>query len=209
MDQKGCRIVSRPRTRRYFLWDTFQPRFVTLSLCYQLVVIAAVAGALFIPLMMQLDSVPISSKDAQLLADHFLLLHSRFWPAVLVASILLALHGVFFSRFRRIFREVAKGDLTVRTSIRKGDYLQAEAECLGEMVKSLRDKIALLESQHAEIKPHLERLKQAVACGALREVEEEADRLRATVEQLSRSMESFRTKPDVQGTRTAGLPAAS
>ncbi|MBX3236414.1 MAG: methyl-accepting chemotaxis protein [Nitrospiraceae bacterium] len=196
--------MSRPRVRRYFLWNTFQPRFVTVSCCYQVILIAAIAAALFVPLMLQLDRIPLSSEEAKVVADQFLLLHSRFWPAVLVASILLVLHGIFFShriagplyRFREIFRRVAAGDLTVRTSIRKGDYLQTEAACLGVMVAALREKIESLEANHAEIKPHLERLKQAAERGAMCEVEQETERLRVTVDRFSHSMESFRTKAD-------------
>ena len=209
--------MSRPRFRRHFLWDTVQPRFLGLSFCYVVVVIAAVAGALFVPLMLELNHLPISSVEAQLVADQFELLHSRFWPVVAVVSVLLLVHGVFFShriagplyRFRRIFQSVASGDLTVRTSIRKADYLHVEAQCLGEMVDALREKIGRIEAHHADIAPQLERLKAAAACGALREVEQEADRLRATVEQLTRAMEPFQTTPNVIEARPVQLPSAS
>ncbi|MBK9998904.1 MAG: methyl-accepting chemotaxis protein [Nitrospira sp.] len=174
-------------------------------------------GALFLPLMIQLDHLPVSSPEAQRVADQFELLHSRFWPVVAVVSLLLLVHGVFFShriagplyRFRRIFQSVASGDLTVRTSIRKADYLHVEAQCLGEMVDALREKIGRIEAHHADIAPQLERLKAAAACGALREVEQEADRLRATVEQLTRAMEPFQTTPNVIEARPVQLPSAS
>jgi methyl-accepting chemotaxis protein len=209
--------MSRPRFRRHFLWDTVQPRFLGLSFCYVVVVIAAVAGALFVPLMLELNHLPLSSIEAQRVADQFELLHSRFWPVVAVVSLLLLVHGVFFShriagplyRFRRIFQSVASGDLTVRTSIRKADYLHVEAQCLGEMVDALREKIGRIEAHHADIAPQLERLKAAAACGALREVEQEADRLRATVEQLTRAMEPFQTTPNVIEARPVQLPSAS
>jgi len=194
--------MSRQRFRRHFLWDAVQLRLLRLSVSYVLVVIAVVSGALFLPLMFQLDHLSLSTAEGQRVADQFELLHSRFWPAVLVVSVLLIVHGVFFShriagplyRFRKIFQSVASGDLTVRTSIRKRDYLHAEAECLGEMVGALREKIARIEGYHAEIAPQLDRLKQAAGRGALREVEQEADRLRLTIEQLAQAMEPFRTK---------------
>ena len=209
--------MSRPRFRRHFLWDTVQPRFLGLSFCYVVVVIVAVSAALFLPLMLQLVHLPVSSTEAPRVADQFELLHSRFWPVVAVVSLLLLVHGVFFShriagplyRFRRIFQSVASGDLTVRTSIRKADYLHVEAQCLGEMVDALREKIGRIEAHHADIAPQLERLKAAAACGALREVEQEADRLRATVEQLTRAMEPFQTTPNVIEARPVQLPSAS
>lgn len=76
--------MSRPRFRRHFLWDTVQPRFWGLSFCYVVMVIAAVSAALFLPLMLQLDHLPVSSPEAQRLADQVELLHSRFWPVVAV-----------------------------------------------------------------------------------------------------------------------------
>ena len=112
-------------------------------------------------------------------------------------------------RFRRIFHSVASGDLTVRTSIRKSDYLHAEAQCLEEMVSALREKIGRIEAHHADMASQLERLKAAVASGALREVEQEADRLRATVEQLTQAMEPFQTKSEPAEPRPAPLPTAA
>jgi methyl-accepting chemotaxis protein len=178
----------------------------------------AVSAALFLPLMLQLgSSAVVSSPEAQRVADQFELLHSRFWPVVAVVSLLLLVHGVFFShriagplyRFRLIFQSVASGDLTVRTSIRKSDYLHVEAQCLGEMVGALREKIARIEAHHADIAPQLERLKQAAARGSFREVEQEADRLRATIDQLAQAMEPFQTTSNVIEARPASLPSAS
>ena len=217
MDEKDGDHMSRPRFRRHFLWDTVQPRFLGLSLLYVVAVIAAVSGALFLPLMLQLDHLPLSSVEAQRVADQFELLHSRFWPAVAVVSVLLIVHGVFFThriagplyRFRSIFHSVANGDLTVRTSIRKSDYLHVEAQCLGEMVSALREKIGRIEAHHADMTPQLERLKAAAARGAMREVEQEADRLRATVEQLAQDMEPFQTKTYAAETKPAPLSAAA
>lgn len=217
MDKKGDHHMSRPRFRRHFLWDTVQPRFLGLSFCYVVVVIAAVAGALFVPLMLELHHLPLSSIEAQRVADQFELLHSRFWPAVFVVSLLLIVHGVFFShriagplyRFRRIFQSVAEGDLTVRTSIRKSDYLHVEAHCLGEMVNALRDKIGRIEAHHADMALQLEGLKAAAVRGALREVEQEADRLRATVDQLMQAMEPFQTSSKPAEARPVPFPTAS
>lgn len=105
--------MSRPRFRRHFLWDTVQPRFLGLSLLYVVVVIAAVSGALFLPLMLQLDHLPLSSVEAQRVADQFELLHSRFWPAVAVVSLLLIVHGVFFThRIASQARSIASAEFS-------------------------------------------------------------------------------------------------
>src|SRR5688572_6234877 len=96
--------------------------------------------------------------------------------------------------FVRSSAKSAGGDLMVRASIRKGDYLHAEAECLSAMVNALRDKIGSIESCHQEMNVVMERLTQAVERGSMPAVEEATGQLCLTVEQLSRAIESFRTK---------------
>ncbi|MFO0766924.1 MAG: hypothetical protein U0231_09050 [Nitrospiraceae bacterium] len=165
--------MSRPRVRRYFLWNTFQPRFVTVSCCYQVILIAAIAAALFVPLMLQLDRIPLSSEEAKVVADQFLLLHSRFWargsgrfdsigaarhllltgsPACCIASgkssvgVAVPATSLCGLRFARAI--ICRPRRPVRVT-----------------VAALREKIESLEANHAEIKPHLERLKQAAEWG--------------------------------------------
>ena len=113
--------MSRPRFRRHFLWDTVQPRFLGLSFCYVVVVIVAVSAALFLPLMLQLEHLPVSSPEAQRVADQFELLHSRFWPVVAVVSLLLLVHGVFFShRIAGPLTSMRKRNVWVKWSARCG-----------------------------------------------------------------------------------------
>lgn len=57
--------MSRPRFSRHFLWDMVQPRFLGMSCCDAVVVIAAVARTLFVPLMLELNHLPLSSAEAQ------------------------------------------------------------------------------------------------------------------------------------------------
>ncbi len=77
------------------------------------------------------------------------------------------------------------------------------------MVNALREKIGRIEAHHADMAPQLERLKAAAARGALREVEQEADRLRTSVEQLAQAMEPFQTKTESVEPRPAPLPTAA
>lgn len=57
--------MSRIRFSRHFLWYTVQPRFLGMSCCEVVVVIAAVSGTLFVPLMLELNHLSLSSADAQ------------------------------------------------------------------------------------------------------------------------------------------------
>ena len=45
-------------------------------------------------------------------------------------------------RFRRVFADVGRGVLTMRVTLRHGDYLTAEAADLDRMVSALRERVA-------------------------------------------------------------------
>ena len=121
-----------------------------------------------------------------------------------MVSLLLIVHGVLLLASHRGAALPLSQDFSVRGERRfDGAHLDQEERLLacrspvpGEMVGALREKIGQIETHHAQMAPQLERLKAAAARGALREVEQEADRLRATVEQLAQAMEPFQTKSE-------------
>ena len=57
--------------------------------------------------------------------------------------------------------------------------------------------------------PQIKRMKATADREALREVEQEADRLRTSVEQLAQAMEPFQTKTEPVEPRPAPLPTAA
>jgi methyl-accepting chemotaxis protein len=193
--------VKTRRKKTHLLRDAFQYRIIAVSLFYQLVVTMTFAAALFVPTMMQLDGSSLSSAEAQQAAIEFLVLHKRVWPALLVAIAVLAAHAVLFShriagplyRFRTIFKAVTEGNLTVFTSIRKGDYLQREAECLRVMVVSLHTKVVEIETRHSEVRAALGELSKAVLTGSAQEVNHSIEQLRKPIEHLTASLGRFRT----------------
>lgn len=217
MDEKGRCLVKSLRMRQYFLWDTFQPRFLTLSILYQIVVICGITAALFAPIVIDLDQSPLASEDALQASNHFLLLHKTVWPAMLAALVMLTAHAVFFShriagplyRFRRIFSEVAAGNLFVTTAIRKGDYLHKEAECLAQMLVSLRTRIDEIEARQQEIKLALTNLRQVLERSGHPELRSQVETLRAQFEHLSQSIEYFRTRAQTQPVAETSLRKAS
>lgn len=190
------------RKRTYLLWDSFQFRFLAISLVHFFIIIMTFVVTLFVPLMVQLDNLSLSLAEKQDLASQFLSLHQRVWPAVLVVVLLLAVHSIFFShriagplyRARRIFKAIAGGDLTVSTVIRKGDYLHTEMECLDEMVTSIKTKIADIEAQQRELHGPLAELRRAVESGAMtdagmsmKKVDEQLERLRVCVDHFRKT----------------------
>ena len=107
------------RTR--FLIDEFQYRILFLHVLYFVALILVFTSAIFGPLIMDLQSGALSFAERHAVANQFLSLHSRIWPAVLILFVLLSAHSVFVShriagplyRFRKVMKTVASGDLSI------------------------------------------------------------------------------------------------
>ena len=134
--------------RTQFLIDEFQYRILFLHVLYFVALILVFTSAIFVPLIMDLQNGVLSFAERHVVANQFLSLHSRIWPAVLILFVLLSAHSVFVShriagplyRFRKVMKTVASGDLSVRFTLRKKDYLEKEADLFADMIAALRDK---------------------------------------------------------------------
>jgi methyl-accepting chemotaxis protein len=191
----------RPYRRRRFLIDKFQYRILFLHLVYFLALILIFSAAVFLPLIMQLESGALSFAERHAVAAQFLSLHARLWPAVVILFVLLSAHSVFVShriagplfRFRKVLRAVASGDLSVRLTLRKKDYLVKEAELVEEMIVALRNKIGSLQEHCSELDALVEEVKVAVENGSLEEARSKIESLRADTTQLLAAVDEFRT----------------
>ena len=94
-----------------------------------------------------------------------------------------------------IFKAIAEGNLTVRSTIRKHDYLQKEANCIQEMVSSLRMKVKGIEEHSGEVREGLAELKKAVASGSVEDMKRNLKSLEGQMERLKANVDQFRTTP--------------
>jgi general secretion pathway protein G len=137
--------------RRRILIPGFQLRYVAEHLAFQVLLGLAVAAVIFGPLIIEL-------RDAgqSVAAGRFLWLHTWFWPIAITVLTVAVAHAVWIShriagplyRFRRVFEQMATGDLTPRVRIREGDYLTAEAAAFDAALASLRERTLTV---HVEI----------------------------------------------------------
>ena len=81
-------------------------------------------------------------------------------------------------QFRRLFRSIASGDLSVRAAIRKNDYLTREVVDINNMVKSLRLRVDHCNETSKKALVALAALREAASSGNSSEVQ----RLSADVE---------------------------
>lgn len=189
--------------RRHILIDSVQFRFFAVNFLHILIILLVFAATLFVPLMMQLESETLSWVEKEEVANQFLALHTKLWPPLLAILVLLSIHLVVFShrivgplvRFRMIFKAIAEGNLTVRSTIRKHDYLQKEADCIQEMVDSLRTKVKGIEERSGEVREGLAELKKAVASGSVEDMKRNLKGLEGQMERLKAYVDQFRTIP--------------
>jgi methyl-accepting chemotaxis protein len=197
-------MAKRPYKRRQILVDRFQYQFLLINLLYFLTILLIFSAALFLPLIIQLKSSTLSQPEQEAVAIQFLALHARVWPALLLAFLLLAIHSIIVShriagpllRFRNTFRVIGTGDLSVRVTIRKHDYLGNEADILNEMIAGLRTKIKDIEKPYEEACGVVMVLERAMESGSVENMDQNIDALRVQMGRLGASMEQFQIGPD-------------
>jgi methyl-accepting chemotaxis protein len=190
--------------RRRILLESFQYRLLAINLTYFVTILLIFAGALFLPLILQLRSGSLSVIEQGEVAGLFLSLHARVWPAMLVVFILLALHSILVShriagplyRFRSIFKAVAEGDLSIRANLRKTDYLGKESDSLNEMILNLRTKLVGIQKHSEALEATLVGLKESVERGSVKGMHRHIVDLQAQAECLETSIRHFRLHPD-------------
>ena len=194
-------IVKRPYRRRRILIGAFQYRLLRANLAYFVTIVLVFAVVVFLPLVLQIrSSSTLSPVKAEELADGFLFLHARLWPALFVVLVLLAFHSVLIShriagplyRFRSVFRAVAEGDLLVWVRLRPTDYLTEEADLLNEMIGALRQKVSGIEEQSIALRAAFSELKRTLEGGPREGTDEMLDELDMGMEHLETCLGRFR-----------------
>lgn len=194
-------IVKRPFRRRRILIGAFQYKLLRANLAYFVTIVLVFAVVVFLPLALQIrSSSTLSPVKAEELADGFLFLHARLWPALFIVLVLLAFHSVLIShriagplyRFRSVLRAVAEGDLSVWVKIRPTDYLTQEADLLNETIGALRQKISGIEEQSTALRAAFSDLKRTLEGGSGKGTDETFDELARLMEHLGTSLGQFR-----------------
>jgi len=191
------------RRRHFIINKDLQFSLLTISIFYLLLFLVVIGSILFIPAMIELDRVDYSSDQAVLAANKILYIHSKFWPAVIFALILIALHSIRTShkiagplyRFDRLFESMKEGNLSQKISLRKGDYLINEMDNINEMLESLQIRVQ-------EIKDAQSGLNEAI--GECKDVVSHASK-----DEISKRMNDITEKGDQLGEKLAYFKLAS
>lgn len=192
-------MAKRPYKRRQILIDRFQYQLLLINLLYFFAILMIFSAALFVPLIIQLESTTLSVPEQEAVASQFLSLHARVWPALLITFFLFGIHSVFVShriagplmRFRNTFKAIAAGDLSGRVILRKHDYLSNEADVLNEMIAGLQAKIKGIETQHREVRAVFSELRRGVEAGSIEGAHQKIEMLGAQMQKLGECVDQF------------------
>ncbi|UCG52323.1 MAG: methyl-accepting chemotaxis protein [Candidatus Latescibacterota bacterium] len=191
--------------RKKYLIDAHQYRLMGISFMYVAAIVLVFAGALFIPVVIQLHSGSISSPIVQDAARQFLVFHTRLWPPVMLLIVLLVLHNVLVShrifgplhRIRDELRKIGDGNLFGKVKLRKADYLTKEANAVNQMIEALRTKIRAIDQKQGDARTLLVELQRAVIRGSADEINGKIEELSAAIERLQHSIGQFELRRDM------------
>ncbi len=121
--------------------------------------------------MQALDNPALSWKEKAVVGNDLLNLHARYWPWALGAGLMLVIHCIHsmqimfyvsdpLYRLKNLFPQIGQGNLSIRTTLRKGDFLTPEAELVNQMMAQLNSKISAIKMAQATVALHIDRLKQ-------------------------------------------------
>lgn len=190
--------------RRHILIDPFQYRLLFINILYFVIILLVFAGALFLPLIFQLDSDSRSVAEQGRVAGELLSLHVRVWPAIFITLVLLTIHSIFvvhkivgpLFRLRSVFRSVAEGDLSVQANFRRGDYPIEEVDVLNDMIATLRRKIKCIQEPCKDLRAAVRALERAIESESVEVMSQTFEDFRGQMSRLKMAMDQFRIDPD-------------
>ncbi len=188
------------RRRKFIINKDLQFSLLTISIFYLLLFLVVIGSILFIPVMIELDRVDYSSDQAVLAASKILYLHSKFWPAVLLVLIVIALHSIRTShkiagplyRFNRLFETMKEGNLPKKITLRKGDYLLKEAELINQMLDSLQKGVKEIQAAQSGLNVAISECKDVVSHASKDEIFKRMNDITEKGDQLGEKLAYFK-----------------
>ena len=188
------------RRRKFIINKDLQYSLLIISFFYLLLFFVVVGSILFVPLMIELDSADYYSEQAFQTASKILYLHTKFWPAVLLSLLVIALHSIRTShkiagplyRLNLVFAAIKQGNLPQRIRLRKGDYLLKEVELINQMLESLRVKVHDIQEAQARLNEAISECKDVVSHASKDEILQRMNDLEEKGDQLGEKLAYFK-----------------
>lgn len=195
--------------RRHFLIDKLQYKLLAINIFYLTAIIFLFLVTIFAPVIVALYGDSSFERSAAAASD-FLSLHNRVWPAVPVALLLISVHSILTShrisgplyRFRKVFRSIESGDLSVRCGVRTKDYLHRESDTINDMIHGLVAQVSRIKQQQHEIQAIRAELESVPGVESLPNLAQVLGRLDSRLAALDEDIAGFRLPEEETGTGT-------
>ncbi len=146
------------RRRSYIVNKPLQYRFLAIILIYGLTIVLFLAVFLFVPDIIRMQDESLSLEARAGAANKILTLHARVWPAAIAIICVAGFHSFRsfhrligpLHRFRSVFEQLGKGQLSFPVRIREKDYLHQEEAALNEMLGMIAVKVKTIQQAGAE-----------------------------------------------------------
>ncbi len=209
LETPPSQVRAEPRTehtrrRRWAFVHPFQIRMLSMILSYTLIIVVLLAIPVFGPLMQALDNRALSWQEKAVVGNDLLNLHARYWPWALGASLVLVIHCIHSTqimfrlagplyRLKNLFPQIGQGNLSIRATLRKGDFLTSESELLNQMTAQLNAKISAIKIMQGTLALDIDRLKQTVDTAGNPTIAEIVKKTEHDLADLKVSLDSFKT----------------
>jgi hypothetical protein len=192
------------RRRRWAIVHPLQIRMLSMILSYTLIIFVLLAIPVFSPPMQALDDRSLSWQEKAAVGNDLLNLHARYWPWALGAGLVLVIHCLHSTmilfhvagplyRLKNVLPQIGQGNLSIRATLRNGDFLTPEADLVNQMTAQLNAKVSAIKMAQATVALDIDRLKQAGATAGDPTVAEIVKKTEQDLAELKVSLDSFKT----------------
>lgn len=177
---------------------------LSMILSYTLIIFLLLAIPVSRPLMQALDDHSLSWQEKAVVSNNLLDLHARYWPWALGAGLVLMIHCIHsmwivshvagsLYRLKSMFSQIGQGNLSIRTTLRKGDFVTSEAELVNQMTAQLDANVSAIKMAQAIVALDIDRLKQTSATAGNPTMAELVKKAEHNLADLKASRNSFKT----------------
>lgn len=192
----------RPYKRtHFFINKKIQIKYILLTVSLLVLYTMILLAAIFAPYAMALFlDLPMSQKAEA--AEMLLLLHKNIWPGIGLIIVMFGALSIFITHklagpvfvLERMAKDITRGDLTVRTRLRKGDDLNDLAQDMNQMADNLESLLLNLDEEYrrlayyvSELETELEskNISQQAVTEIIKKIEADKDDIRKTLERYN------------------------
>lgn len=200
----NSRVTRTHKRRLMAIVHPLQVRMLSQVILYSLIVFVLLAVPVFKPLMQALDNPALSWQERAVVANDLLSLHARFWPWALGASVVVLIHCIHslrlmhrvagpLYRLRHVLPKIGEGNLSIRTTLREGDFLTPEADLVNQMTAQLQKKINVMKQAQVILALDAVRFRELAVAKSDPALTALAKQMEQNLSGLKTSLDTFKT----------------